>query len=111
MDQPDTKPALQAKRTFVDRALSRVAGAPLIEGNHVRLLKDAEENYPAWLDAIGRAKHHIHFETFIFHDDETGRRFADVLTAKAREGVRVRLIYDWLGGVGSASWRDRKSVV
>lgn len=105
MDQSDTKPALQAKRSFVDRALSRVAGVPLIEGNDVRLLRDAGENYPAWLEAIHRATNHIHFETFIFHDDVIGRKFAEALAEKARAGVRVRLVYDWLGGVGSASWR------
>jgi cardiolipin synthase A/B len=42
-------------RTRSDRAFSRVADAPLIKGNHVRLLKDARENYPAWLDAIAAA--------------------------------------------------------
>ena len=37
------------------------------------------------------------------HDDVAGRMFADALTDKAREGVQVRLIYDWLGGLGKAS--------
>jgi cardiolipin synthase A/B len=82
---------------------SRAAGAPLIGGNRVRLLKDARENYPAWLDAIGAAKRHIHFESYIIHEDNTGREFADALIAKAREGVRVRLIYDWMGGFGKTS--------
>ena len=76
---------------------------PSIEGNSVRLLKDARENYPAWLDAIGAAKRHIHFESYIIHEDEAGRMFADALIAKAREGVRVRLIYDWMGGFGKTS--------
>jgi cardiolipin synthase len=105
MEQRDSNSILQTKRTFMDRALSRVAGASLIDGNHVRLLKDAEENYPAWLEAINAAEHHVHFETFIFHDDAIGRQFADLLANKARAGVRVRVIYDWLGGVGTASWR------
>jgi cardiolipin synthase len=69
----------------------------------VRLLKDARENYPAWLDAIGAAKQHIHFESYIIHEDETGHMFAEALIAKAREGVRVRLIYDWMGGLGKTS--------
>jgi cardiolipin synthase len=86
-------------------ALSRVAGAPLVQGNRVRLLKDAAENYPAWLEAIRSAKRWVHFESYIIHQDEIGHRFADLLAAKAREGVRVRLIYDWLGAVGNASWR------
>lgn len=88
-----------------DQAFSRAAGAPLVAGNHVRLLKDAGENYPAWLEAIGAAKQHIHFESYIIYEDDTGRRFADALIAKAREGVRVRLIRDWMGGLGKASGR------
>src|SRR6185436_5050758 len=96
---------LQVRLTFADRALSRVAGAPLIEGNHIRLLKDAQQNYPAWLDAIRHAKHHIHFETFIFHQDEVGENFAEALAEKAREGVAVRIVYDWMGCLGNASWR------
>lgn len=96
---------MAAMRAFADQAFSRAAGAPLVEGNHVRLLKDAKQNYPAWLDAIGSAKQHIHFESYIIHEDDVGRRFADALIAKAREGVRVRIIYDWMGGFGKTSRR------
>jgi cardiolipin synthase len=44
-------------RALTDQADSRAAGAPLIVGNSVRLLQDARENYPAWLEAIGQLKH------------------------------------------------------
>jgi cardiolipin synthase len=82
---------------------SRASGARLREGNRVRLLKDAAENYPAWLDAIGAARHTIHFEMYIVHEDDQGRLFADALIEKARQGVRVRLLYDWMGGFGKTS--------
>ena len=95
--------ALSPVRALANQAFSRAAGAPLVGGNSVRLLKDARENYPAWLEAIGAAKRHIHFESYIIHEDNTGREFADALIAKAREGVRVRLIYDWMGGFGKTS--------
>ncbi len=97
-------------RDMADRALSRAAGAPLIGGNAVRLLKDARENYPAWLDAIGKAKHHVHFESYIIHQDEIGRQFAEALTAKAREGVSVRVIYDWMGAFGKTWGRFWKKL-
>ena len=90
-------------RALANQAFSRAAGAPLIPGNSIRLLKDAGENYPAWLEAIRSAKRHIHFESYIVHEDDTGRMFADALIAKAQEGIRVSLIYDWLGGFGTAS--------
>ncbi len=97
--------ALSRTDERADQAFSRAAGAPLIDGNHVRLLKDAGENYPAWLDAIAAANDHVHFESYIIYEDETGLRFADALIAKAREGVSVRLIHDWVGGVGKTSRR------
>jgi cardiolipin synthase len=91
------------------RALSRASGASLVPGNRVRLLRDAGENYPAWLDAIGSARRTIHFESYIIHDDAQGARFASVLASQARAGVRVRLLYDWLGALGKTSrafWRE-----
>lgn len=92
-------------RIVADDAFSRIAAAPLVPGNHVRLLRDAAENYPAWLDAIGSARDWIHFESYILHEDEVGRQFAERLAERARAGVRVRLLYDWLGALGHASRR------
>ncbi|HEX8747638.1 MAG TPA: phospholipase D-like domain-containing protein [Pyrinomonadaceae bacterium] len=97
--------AISPVRVLADQAFSRAAGAPLLTGNSVRLLKDAQENYPAWLEAIRRAEKQIHFECYIIHEDETGHEFAEALAAKAREGLRVRVIYDWLGALGAASSR------
>jgi cardiolipin synthase len=97
--------ALPSLRQLADQAFSRAAGAPLVHGNRIRLLKDATENYPAWFDAIHSARHAIHFESYIIHADDVGRQFADALIAKAREGVRVRLTYDWFGAIGAASFR------
>ena len=91
-------------RLLADQAFSRAAGAPLVEGNHVELLCDAEENYPAWLDAINSARRWVHFESYIIHDDETGREFAAAMTAAATRGVRVRIVYDWLGALTATTW-------
>ena len=99
--EPDTR--LQA---FPEQALARTAGAPLIPGNAVRILKDSTENYPAWLDAIGRAQRSILFENYIIANDEVGRQFVAALAAKARQGVRVRLIYDFGGSLVSARLFD-----
>jgi len=90
-------------REFADQAFTRAAGSPLIGGNSVRLLKNAAENYPAWLAAIAAAQRHVYFENYIFYDDEAGRMFAEALIGKAREGVVVRLIYDWMGSFGKTS--------
>jgi cardiolipin synthase len=90
-------------RALADQALSRAAGAQLIEGNSVRLLRDARENYPAWLEAITAARQQVHFECYIIREDQTGEMFAEALIARAKAGVRVRIIYDWLGGLGKTS--------
>ena len=88
-----------------EQVFARTAGVPLIAGNSVRLLRDANENYPAWLQAIQSAEQFIHFESYILHEDAQGQQFADLLAEKARAGVTVRVIYDWVGGLGATSNR------
>jgi len=95
-----TRPAV---REIADQAFSRTAGAQLIAGNSVELLRDAAENYPAWLAAIARARRYIHFESYIIHEDAEGWKFAEALIAKAKDGVHVRVLYDWMGGLGKTS--------
>ncbi len=95
--------SLRSARALAEQAFSRAAGAPLLGGNRVRLLIDAAQNYPAWLAAIASARDHVHFESYIIHEDSAGQEFANALIAKAQEGVPVRLIYDWMGGFGKTS--------
>lgn len=100
--------ASQSTRILAAQAFSRAAGAPLVHGNSIRLLKDASENYPAWLEAIRSAEKNVHFENYIIRDDDIGRQFADAFIAKAREGPRVRVLYDWMGALTETSgnfWR------
>ncbi|HXN05748.1 MAG TPA: phospholipase D-like domain-containing protein, partial [Nitrospiria bacterium] len=99
------EPGSQAEKAF-----ARASGASLIPGNALRLLRNAKENYPAWLSALESARDTIRFESYIFHNDQIGREFAEVLSRKAREGVRVRVIYDWFGSRGSTSRRFWKNL-
>ncbi|MCX7890924.1 MAG: phospholipase D-like domain-containing protein [Burkholderiales bacterium] len=92
-------------REAAEQAFSRMAGAPLVAGNRLRLLTDVRAHFDAWLEAIRGARRKIHLESYIFADDAVGREFAEALAAKAREGVRVRVVYDWLGGLGTTSSR------
>lgn len=86
---------------YLERAFSRIADNDLRHGNAIELLRNAHENYPAWLAAIRSAQQRIHFENFIIADDETGRSFAAALIERAQAGIKVRVLYDWLG----SSWR------
>jgi cardiolipin synthase len=110
MPQPTTR-TLRARNRFetsnlrqvANQMFARASGAELRAGNRIRLLKNAAENYPAWLDAIRSARARVHLEMYIIHEDAQGRLFADALIDKARQGVRVRVLYDWLGGFRNTS--------
>jgi cardiolipin synthase len=107
-DLPERRAVATPLRILAEQAFSRAAGAPLAPGNAVRLLKDADENFPAWLEAIGQAKRAILFEHYIVADDDIGREFVAALTERARAGVRVRVLHDWFGDLGVATprlWR------
>ena len=65
--------------------------------NEVEFYTDGYQFFPALLQSIARARHHIHLDIYIFADDPLGRLVADALIAKAREGVEVRVVYDDVG--------------
>lgn len=71
--------------------------SPLTTGNAVKLLLNGENKFPAVLEALKNARHHIHLEYYIFDDDVIGNTIRDLLIEKAREGVEVRIIYDAFG--------------
>ena len=81
--------------------MESVSGSPLTKGNKVTLLVDGQAAYAAMFKAIENARDHINFETFIIEDDETGRRFADLLLQKQAKGVQVNLIYDSVGSLST----------
>ncbi|MGH8218173.1 MAG: phospholipase D-like domain-containing protein [Steroidobacteraceae bacterium] len=81
-----------------------VAESPLYAGNSVRLLRDGSESFPAIFDAIAGARHSLDLEYYIFEDIQSGgRRLGDLLVARSRAGVRVRIIYDAFGSLDTPS--------
>jgi cardiolipin synthase A/B len=95
-------------RLLAEQALSRAAGAPLVGGNVVELLIDAQAHYTAWLAAIRGAQQRVLLENYIIRDDEVGRAFRDALVERARDGVFVAVIADWMGCLGqsgSSFWK------
>jgi len=71
--------------------------SPLTRNNGVKLLLNGETKFPVVISALQEAKHHIHMEYYIFEDDQIGNEIKNVLIQKAKEGVKVRFIYDDLG--------------
>ena len=91
----------------VERAMDRAAGGRPIPGNRVTLLRDGPEIFPAMLERIAAAKQWIHLDSYIIRGDATGQRFAAALIERARAGVSVRILTDWLGSVSTRRrfWR------
>lgn len=84
--------------------MSRIAvRTKWLPGNDVQLLRGGGEFFPALCEAIGRAKHSVHIETYIYSHDASGECVVQALQAAARRGVAVRVALD---GFGSASTAD-----
>ena len=88
-------------------AINRAAGGRPIPGNQVDLLIDGPDAYRRMLDVIAQASRWIHFENYIIRSDAVGWRFAELLAARARAGVHVRVLYDSIGSLSTARklWR------
>lgn len=71
--------------------------SPLTHGNFVEVLINGEEKFPKVLKSLSEAKHHIHLEYYIYENDSISNQISDILIQKAKEGVKVRLLFDDLG--------------
>ncbi|MSR22599.1 MAG: cardiolipin synthase B [Gemmatimonadetes bacterium] len=82
---------------FPERAMGRATASTRIDGNRISLQFDGPSTFDAWLEAIAGARRFIHFENYIIRDDPQGHAFRDALVERARAGVQVRVLYDWMG--------------
>jgi len=79
------------------RALGVLLGPPITGGNRFEALYNGERIFPSMLAAIREAKQSISFETYIYWSGDIGRAFADALSERARNGVSVHVLLDWVG--------------
>ena len=79
------------------RELGTLLGPAIIDGNRVQSLQNGDEIFPAMLAAIHDATLTITFETYIYWSGEIGWVFARALEERARAGVKVHVLIDWLG--------------
>jgi cardiolipin synthase A/B len=79
------------------RSLEFLMGAALKDGNDIRELSNGDEIFPAMLAAIRSAERTITFESYIYWSGETGRAFAEALAERAKAGVKVHVLIDWMG--------------
>ena len=79
------------------RSLGVLLGPPVVSGNRIEALQNGDEIFPAMLSAIRGAKRSINFESYIYWSGDIGKKFADALDERAKAGVQVRVLLDWLG--------------
>jgi cardiolipin synthase len=81
------------------REMGVMLGPGIMPGNRVTALNNGDEIFPAMLDAIRGAERTINFETYIYWSGETGKAFAEALSERARAGVEVNVLLDWVGSI------------
>lgn len=79
------------------RTMGVLLGPPLVTGNRTETLLNGDQIFPSMLQAIGAAKKNIDFETYIYWSGRVGQAFADALSDRARAGVKVHILVDWVG--------------
>ncbi|TPL86596.1 cardiolipin synthase B [Mesorhizobium sp. B2-3-14] len=81
------------------RSMSSYSLGQMSNANAVQTLVNGDEIFPSMLQAIGAARSTIDFETYIYWSGAVGYEFAQALAAKARQGVEVRVLVDWVGSL------------
>jgi cardiolipin synthase A/B len=89
--------SLQGDNAELATLLIKDLHSPLTRQNTLKLLLNGEEKFPELMEALKKAKHHIHIEYYIYEQDEIGTAIIELLIKKATEGVQVRFIYDDFG--------------
>ena len=79
------------------RELGAMLGPATVPGNRIENLENGEEIFPSMLAAVRSAERSINFETYIYWSGRVGKQFADVLSERARAGVKVNVLVDWVG--------------
>jgi cardiolipin synthase len=108
---PPILPPLHQSRTYA-RGLWRIASADVSAGNQVTLLRNGAATFATMIERIEGARESVDLEQYIFRDDETGHRVRDALVAAAERGVRIRVLVDWVGRMGTPNsfWTPLRDV-
>ncbi|HXJ58453.1 MAG TPA: phospholipase D-like domain-containing protein [Verrucomicrobiae bacterium] len=79
------------------RSMGSLVEPGILASNKVTTLLNGDEIFPAMLEAVRTARKSICLETYIYWSGSVGREFADALAERARAGVKVHVIIDWIG--------------
>ena len=81
------------------RSMGVLLGPPIVDGNKVEVLLNGDKIFPSMLSAIKGAEHTITFETYIYWSETIGKEFSDALIERARAGVKVHVLLDFIGSI------------
>jgi cardiolipin synthase len=79
------------------RAAEALTSAPISEGNDVELLVNGDRIFPAFLETIAAAERTVNLLTYVYWRGDIARDVAGLLARRAREGVEVNVLLDWVG--------------
>jgi len=79
------------------RTMGVLMGPAILDGNRAQALVNGDQIFPSMLQAIRAAQKSINFETYIYWSGEIGREFAEAFAERARAGVKVHVLIDWVG--------------
>jgi cardiolipin synthase len=89
-----------ASRRKLMMLVRRNSHSALTRRNSVKIKQDAAEFYASLIEDMEAARHSIHLQYFIWGADPFTERLKEILAAKARAGIEVRLLYDPVGSLG-----------
>ena len=81
------------------RSMGSLLGAPILAGNSLTDLQNGDDIFPPMLEAIRQARSTIAFETYIYWSGDIGERFSAALSERAKAGVKVHVLLDWVGSI------------
>jgi len=101
--RPEREPHHRVKHHYgildpqLKREMGTLLGPAILAGSRVLALQNGDQIFPAMLAAIRAARRTITFETYIYWSGKIGEQFADALAERARKGVKVHVMLDWVG--------------
>jgi cardiolipin synthase len=84
----------------------KIGNSPISFDTSTKILTNGEETFHHILEKLKKARHHIHLEYYIVRHDRIGQEIKNILIEKARQGVKIRFLYDAVG-----SWQLSKSYI
>ncbi|MDE5843694.1 MAG: cardiolipin synthase [Muribaculaceae bacterium] len=95
-------PITDAAKQLIKLAYS-LTHSPLCVNNRIEIFTTGREKFRSFIDDLKRARRQIYIQYYIFSDDSLGMEIADILIAKAQEGVSVKVLYDHVGSFSASN--------